>query len=32
VLFWFKTGSPRLALGTLVGANLVGCCLLAGRR
>lgn len=32
VLFWFKTGSPRLALGTLIGANLVGCCLLAGRR
>jgi hypothetical protein len=32
VLFWFKTGSPRLALGTLVGANLVGCCLLSFRR
>lgn len=32
VLFWFKTGSPRLALGTLIGANLVGCCLLAARR
>jgi len=31
-IFWFKTGSPRLALGTLVGANLIGCCLLAGRR
>jgi hypothetical protein len=28
VLFWFKTGSPRLALGTLIGANLVGCVLL----
>lgn len=32
VLFWFKTGSPRLALGTLVAANLVGCCMLASWR
>ncbi|MCC7061673.1 MAG: hypothetical protein IT456_02645 [Planctomycetes bacterium] len=32
VIFWFKTGSPRLALGTLIGANVVGCCLLVGRR
>lgn len=32
ILFWVKTGSPRLAIGTLVGANLVGCCLLAGGR
>jgi hypothetical protein len=32
VLFWFKTGSPRLALGTLIAANLVGCCLLLSRR
>ncbi len=32
VLFWVKTGSPRLALGTLLGANLVGCCLLTWRR
>lgn len=32
VLFWFKTGSPRLALGTLVGANLVGCVLLTPGR
>lgn len=31
-LFWFKTGAPRLAISTLVGANLAGCCLLAGRR
>ncbi|MDO8349219.1 MAG: hypothetical protein Q7T30_03210 [Planctomycetota bacterium] len=31
-IFWFKTGSPRLALGTLVGANLIGCCLLTGRK
>ena len=31
-LFWFKTGSTRLALGTLVGANVVACCLLAARR
>jgi hypothetical protein len=32
VLFWFKTGSIRLALGTLIAANLVGCCLLLARR
>lgn len=32
VLFWFKTGSPRLALGTLIGANLVGCVMLAPGR
>ncbi|MEZ6036837.1 MAG: hypothetical protein R3F29_05120 [Planctomycetota bacterium] len=32
ILFWFKTGSPRLAFGTLIGANLVGCCLLVARR
>jgi len=32
ILFWFKTGSPRLALGTLVGANAVACCLLLARR
>lgn len=31
-VFWFKTGSPKLALGTLVAGNLVGCCLLACRR
>jgi hypothetical protein len=31
-LFWFKTGSPRLALGTLAGANLVACCLLLSWR
>jgi hypothetical protein len=31
-IFWFKTGSPKLAFGTLVGANLVGCCLVAGRQ
>lgn len=29
ILFWVKTGSSRLAIGTLVGANLIGCCLLA---
>lgn len=28
-LFWIKTGSPKLTLGTLVGGNLVACCLLA---
>jgi hypothetical protein len=28
ILFWIKTGSPRLALGTLIGGNLIGCCLL----
>lgn len=32
VVFWFKTGNPRLALGTLIGANVIGCCLLVGRR
>ena len=31
-VFWFKTGNPKLALGTLVAGNLVGCCLLACRR
>ena len=31
-IFWFKTGNVRLALGTVVGANVVGCLLLAGRR
>ena len=30
-VFWMKLGSPRLAIATLVGANLVSCCLLAGR-
>jgi hypothetical protein len=32
VVFWFKTGNPRLALGSLIGANVIGCCLLVGRR
>ncbi|MGK0518395.1 MAG: hypothetical protein ACJAUC_001087 [Planctomycetota bacterium] len=32
VLFWIKTGSPRLALGTLIGANAIACCLLLSRR
>lgn len=32
ILFWIKTGSPRLALGTLVGANAVACCMLLARR
>ncbi|MEO6596371.1 MAG: hypothetical protein ABIP94_16600 [Planctomycetota bacterium] len=32
VLFWFKTGSPRLALGTLVGANVLACSILIVRR
>jgi hypothetical protein len=31
-VLWFKTGNAELALGTVIGANLVGCCLLAGRR
>lgn len=31
-IFWFKTGSTRLAFSTLVGANVVGCCLLAAWR
>jgi hypothetical protein len=29
VLFWVKTGSTRLALGTLIGGNLVACSMLA---
>ncbi|MGK0153708.1 MAG: hypothetical protein ACI9SE_000656 [Neolewinella sp.] len=32
ILFWIKTGSPRLALGTLIGANAIACCLLLSRR
>ena len=32
ILFWIKTGSPRLALGTLIGANAIACCLLLTRR
>ena len=32
ILFWIKTGSPQLALGTLVGANAIACCLLLARR
>jgi hypothetical protein len=31
-IFWFKTGNAGLAVSTLVGANVIGCCLLAGRR
>jgi hypothetical protein len=31
-IFWFKTGSASPAIGTLVGANLLACCLFAGRR
>lgn len=31
-VFWFKTGAPRLAIGTLVAANLAGCTVLLGRR
>lgn len=32
ILFWIKTGSPKLALGTLIGANAIACCLLLARR
>jgi hypothetical protein len=32
LLFCFKAGSPRLAQGTLIVANLLGCCLLLSRR
>jgi hypothetical protein len=32
VLLWFKTGSPNVAIGTIVGAGVVACCLLAARR
>ena len=32
MLLWFKAGSPHLAQGTLIAANLVGCCLLLSRR
>ncbi|MFO1076533.1 MAG: hypothetical protein U1E73_02270 [Planctomycetota bacterium] len=31
-IFWLKTGSINLALGTFVGANAVACCMLAGQR
>jgi hypothetical protein len=31
-VLWFKTGNARLALGTLVGANAIGCAMLLGRR
>lgn len=31
IVFWIKTGSPKLALGTLVGANVIACCLLLSR-
>ena len=30
-IFWFKTGNTKVAVSTLVGANVVGCCLLLGR-
>ena len=32
VLFWIKADSPRLALGTLIGANAVACCMLLSQR
>lgn len=32
ILFWIKADSPRLAIGTLVGANAVACCMLLARR
>ena len=32
ILFWIKADSPRLAIGTLVGANAVACCMLLTRR
>lgn len=32
IVFWVKTGSAQLALGTLVAGNLIACCLLACRR
>ncbi|MBZ0154078.1 MAG: hypothetical protein K8J09_21345 [Planctomycetes bacterium] len=32
LLFWFKTESLRLAVSTLIGANVIGCCLLVARR
>lgn len=31
-VLWLKTGNSQLALATLVGGNLIGCCLLVGRR
>lgn len=31
IIFWIKTGSPKLALGTLIGANVIACCLLLSR-
>ena len=32
LVLWWKTGAVRLALGALLGANLLGCCMLAARR
>ncbi|HEX6812598.1 MAG TPA: hypothetical protein VF384_13310 [Planctomycetota bacterium] len=32
VLLWFKTGSANMALGAVVGASAIACCLLAARR
>lgn len=31
-ILWFKTGNATLAISTLVGANVIACCLLARRR
>lgn len=32
LLFWIKADSPRLALGTLIGANAIACCMLLSQR
>ncbi len=32
LVLWWKTGSARLAIGTMLGANAVACCVLLGRR
>jgi hypothetical protein len=32
LLLWFKTSSPSVALGTIVGAGVVACCLSTIRR
>lgn len=31
-IFWLKTGSANLALGTFLGANAIACCMLVGQR
>jgi hypothetical protein len=32
IVLWWRTGNAKLAIAVLVGANAIGCCLLASRR